>query len=94
MRLLSRYVLIECVRGTVLGVTLFTFVLFLQRIGKLFEPMVRGSASLADVAWLFALVLPPALTFTIPLGVLVGVLIGLSRIERAVSLLACCCGRC
>ncbi len=79
MRLLSRYVLIECVRGTVLGVTLFTFVLFLQRIGKLFEPMVRGSASLTDVAWLFALVLPPALTFTIPLGVLVGVLIGLSR---------------
>lgn len=79
MRLLSRYVLIECARGTVLGVTLFTFVLFLQRIGKLFEPMVRGSASLTDVAWLFALVLPPALTFTIPLGVLVGVLIGLSR---------------
>lgn len=79
MRLLSRYVLIECVRGTVLGVVLFTFVLFLQRISKLFEPMVRGSASLADVAWLFLLVLPPALTFTIPLGVLVGVLIGLSR---------------
>lgn len=79
MRLLSRYVLIECARGTVLGVVLFTFVLFLQRIGKLFEPMVRGSASLADVIWLFILVLPPALTFTIPLGVLVGVLIGLSR---------------
>lgn len=79
MRLLSRYVLIECIRGTFLGVVLFTFVLFLQRISKLFEPMVRGSASLADVAWLFLLVLPPALTFTIPLGVLVGVLIGLSR---------------
>ncbi|MDZ7638424.1 MAG: LptF/LptG family permease [Bryobacterales bacterium] len=79
MRLLSRYVLFECVRGTLLGVVLFTFVLFLQRISKLFEPMVRGSASLFDVAWLFVLVLPPALTFTIPLGVLVGVLIGLSR---------------
>ena len=79
MRLLSRYVLIECIRGTVLGVVLFTFVLFLQRISKLVEPMVRGSASLADIGWLFVLVLPPALTFTIPLGVLVGVLIGLSR---------------
>lgn len=79
MRILSRYVLIECLRGTMLGVILFTFVLFLQRISKLFEPMVRGSASLGDVAYLFVLVLPPALTFTIPLGVLVGVLIGLSR---------------
>lgn len=79
IRLLSRYVLAECVRGTLLGIVLFTFVLFLQRIGKLFEPMVRGSASLLDVIWLFLLVLPPALTFTIPLGVLVGVLIGLSR---------------
>ncbi|MCW5963697.1 MAG: LptF/LptG family permease [Bryobacterales bacterium] len=79
MRILSRYVLIECMRGTILGIILFTFVLFLRNIGKLFEPMVRGSASLGDVAYLFLLVLPPALTFTIPLGVLVGVMIGLSR---------------
>jgi LPS export ABC transporter permease LptG/LPS export ABC transporter permease LptF len=79
MRILSRYVLVECLRGTVLGVVLFTFVLFLRNIGKLFEPMVRGSATLADVSYLFVLVLPPALTFTVPLGVLVGVMIGLSR---------------
>lgn len=79
MKLLSRYVLVECLRGTVLGIVLFTFVLFLRNIGKLFEPMVRGSASIWDVCYLFLLVLPPALTFTIPLGVLVGVMIGLSR---------------
>ncbi len=79
MRILSRYVLVECMRGTVLGIVLFTFVLFLRNIGKLFEPMVRGSATLWDVGYLFLLVLPPALTFTIPLGVLVGVMIGLSR---------------
>jgi LPS export ABC transporter permease LptG/LPS export ABC transporter permease LptF len=79
MKLLSRYVLFECLRGTVLGVVLFTFVLFLRNISKLFEPMVRGSATVADVAYLFMLVLPPALTFTIPLGVLVGVMIGLGR---------------
>lgn len=79
MKLLSRYVLVECLRGTVLGIILFTFVLFLRNISKLFEPMVRGSATLGDVGYLFLLVLPPALTFTIPLGVLVGVMIGLGR---------------
>ena len=79
MKLLSRYDLVECRRGTVLGIDLFTIELFLRNIGKLFEPMVRGSASSWDVCYLFLLVLPPALTFTIPLGVLVGVMIGRSR---------------
>lgn len=88
MRLLSRYVLIECLRGTVLGIILFTFVLFLRSLGKLFEPMVRGSASLADVSYLFLLILPPALTFTIPLGVLVGVMIGLSRMASDGEIIA------
>lgn len=62
-----------------LGIVLFTFVLFLRNISKMLEPMVRGSATLGDVGYLFLLVLPPALTFTIPLGVLVGVMIGLGR---------------
>jgi len=60
---------------------MFTFVLFLQRLSanKLFELLARSSANWQTVAYLFSLVLPPALTFSVPVGVLVGVLIGLSR---------------
>ena len=62
-----------------LGTVLFTFVLFLQNLGggKLFEIMVRGSAPPSTAAYLFALVLPPVLIFALPVGTLVGVLIGL-----------------
>ena len=79
MGILGRTVFFEILSGAVLGGVLFTFVLSLQRIARLFEVMVRASAPLAAVLELFALVLPFALTFTVPVGVLVGVLIGLSR---------------
>ncbi|MFN3322135.1 MAG: LptF/LptG family permease [Bryobacteraceae bacterium] len=79
MGILSRTIFREIVSSALLGTVLFSFVLFLQKIGKLFELLVLGSASAETVAYLFLLVLPPVLTFTIPIGVLVGVLIGLSR---------------
>lgn len=81
MRILARKILREVATSAVLGCLLFTFVLFLQRVGKLFELLVRSSANSATVGYLFTLVLPFALTFTIPMGVLVGVLIALSRMS-------------
>jgi LPS export ABC transporter permease LptG/LPS export ABC transporter permease LptF len=81
MRLLSRYIFREIVSSALLGVALFTFVLFLQKADRLFEQMVRASMTVTNVGYLFLLVLPPALPFTIPLGVLVGTLIGLSRMS-------------
>jgi LPS export ABC transporter permease LptG/LPS export ABC transporter permease LptF len=83
MRLLSRNIFIELAGAAALGTVLFTFVLFLQKLGagKFFEILVRGSATPATVAYLFALVLPAALTFAIPVGTLVGVLIGLGRMS-------------
>ncbi len=81
MGILGRLVFREIFSGALLGGILFTFVLSLQRIGRLFELMVRSSASTGTILQLFALVLPFALTFTIPVGVLVGVLIGLSRMS-------------
>lgn len=67
--------------SSVLGAVLFTFVLFLQRVSKLFETLVRSSAPPATVAQLFALAVPFTFTFTIPLGVLVGVLVTLNRMS-------------
>lgn len=81
MGLLTRTVFLEILSGAVLGTVLFTFVLFLQRVSRLFEQLVRGSATPETVFSLFALLLPPVLTFTIPVGVLVGTLIALSRMS-------------
>jgi len=81
MGILARKVLREVSTSALLGSLLFTFVLFLQRVGKLFELLVRSSASTSTLGYLFALVLPFTLTFTVPMGVLVGVLIALSRMS-------------
>ena len=78
---LSRTIFREAFTGAVLGSVMFTFVLFLERAGPLFEFLVRESGPPRQVAYLFALVLPQALPFAIPLGVLVGTLITLSRMS-------------
>src|SRR2546426_861148 len=81
MRIISRYVFREIVASALLGTLLATFVLFLQRVDKYFELLVRSSAKLETVGWLFALALPPVLPLTVPFGVLVGILIGLGRMS-------------
>ncbi len=81
MGLLGRNIFREAASATVLGTVLFTFVLFLRSIGQVFELLVRSSAQPYTVAYLSALVLPPALIFTVPIGVLVGVLLAFSRMS-------------
>ena len=79
MRILNRYILKEILTHALLGLALFTFVLFARDVGRLLELLVRRSASFGTVIWLFLLTLPPTLALTIPMAVLVGILIGLSR---------------
>ncbi len=88
MGLLFRAIFREVAKSAVFGAALFTFVLFLQRVGKLFEILVRSSASPATVAHLFALAIPFTLSFTMPMGVLVGVLIALSRMSADGEIIA------
>ena len=81
MRILSRYVFREILTSAILGTFLTTFVIFLQQVApKLFELLVRSSATPETVLRLFALSLPPVLPLSIPFGVLVGILIGLGRL--------------
>src|SRR5690242_19852362 len=51
----------------------------MRDVGRLLELVVRNSAPVPSVAEIFFLTMPAALTVTIPMGVLVGILIGLSR---------------
>jgi LPS export ABC transporter permease LptF/LPS export ABC transporter permease LptG len=80
MRILTRYILGEVVAHALIGAAVFTFVLFTRDLGRILELVVRNSAPLPSIAQIFFLTVPVALTYTIPMGVLVGILIGLSRL--------------
>lgn len=63
-----------------LGGALFTFILFMKYLGQLLEMAARNSSSLGSVVKIFLFLLPNTLSLTIPMAVLVGVLLGLSRL--------------
>ena len=80
MRILTRYVLREVSSHALLGAALFTFVLFTPNLGYLLELFVRNSSSAWTVAKILAYLLPNIFTVVIPMAVLVGVLLGLTRL--------------
>jgi LPS export ABC transporter permease LptF/LPS export ABC transporter permease LptG len=80
MRILTRYILREVASHAVIGAAIFTFVLFTRDLGRILELVVRASAPLPSVAEIFFYTVPVALTYTIPMAVLVGILLGLSRL--------------
>src|SRR2546428_14101201 len=80
MRILTRYILGEVVSHAVIGMAVFTFVLFTRDLGRILDLVVRNSAPLPSILQIFFFTVPGALTYTIPMGVLVGILIGLGRL--------------
>lgn len=80
MRILTRYILREVIAHALIGAAIFTFVLFTRDLGRILELVVRASAPLPSVAEIFFFTVPLALTYTLPMSVLVGILIGLSRL--------------
>jgi LPS export ABC transporter permease LptF/LPS export ABC transporter permease LptG len=80
MRILTRYILREVTAHALIGVAIFTFVLFTRDLGHILELVVRASAPLPSIAEIFSFTIPLALTYTLPMSVLVGILIGLSRL--------------
>ena len=79
MRIFTRYILKEVLSHGLIGTAVLTFVIFMRDVTRILEVVVRNSAPIPSVAEFFFLTLPSALTVTIPMGVLVGILIGLSR---------------
>ena len=80
MRIFTRYILREVVGYALLGGVLFTFILFMRYLLPLLELAVRGIASPFDLLRLIGYLLPNFLTLTIPMAVLIGILLGLSRL--------------
>lgn len=80
MRILTRYILREVSSHALIGVAIFTFIIYTKELGQILELIVRNSAPLSSAIASFLLIIPEALTITIPAGVLIGILIGLSRL--------------
>ncbi len=81
MRIFTRYILSEVLSHAFIGGLLFTFVLFMRPLEGILESVVRESATLGSVGKIILFTLPNTFTVTIPMAVLVGVLLGLSRLS-------------
>ncbi len=79
MRIVTTYIFKEIATHSLLGVFIFSFVLFVPQMNRLLELVARRNVSALTVVELFLLPLPSILIMTIPMGVLVGILTGLSR---------------
>ena len=88
MRILDRYIVLEVIRHALLGLIIFTFVLFVPKLVRLMELFVRHSGSGSQVAELFLCIVPNILVFTIPMAVLMGVLLGLGRMSMDSEIIA------
>jgi LPS export ABC transporter permease LptG/LPS export ABC transporter permease LptF len=80
VRILTRYILGEISSHSLIGFALFTFILFMKDIGHILDTVVRNSSSFTMVLQIFLFTLPNTFLVTIPMAVLVGVLLGLSRL--------------
>jgi LPS export ABC transporter permease LptG/LPS export ABC transporter permease LptF len=88
VRILTRYILGEILSHTLIGCALFTFILFMPYLSHVLEMVVRNSASLSAAVEIFLLMLPNLLRVTIPMSVLVGVLLGFSRMASDSEVIA------
>lgn len=80
MRLLDRYILREIAGYAALGLGVFLFILLTPEVLRLSELLARENVALPQMGVLFLSALPAKLAWAIPLGVLAGLLMGLSRV--------------
>src|SRR2546423_2372925 len=88
MRILDRYIVREVFRHALLGLIVFTFVFFVPQLVRVMALFVRHSSSGGQIVKLFACILPGIFTFTIPMAVLIGVLLGLGRMSADSEIIA------
>jgi LPS export ABC transporter permease LptG/LPS export ABC transporter permease LptF len=88
LRILTRYILGEILSHALIGCALFTFILFMRELPHILEMVVRNSSTFTHVAEVFLFTLPNFFIVTIPMGVLVGVLLGLSRLAADSEVIA------
>ena len=88
MRKLTRYILGEILSHTLISCALFTFIIFMPKLPRILEVVVRNTSTLTNVLEIFLFTLPNLFKVTIPMAVLVGVLLGFSRLAADSEIVA------
>ena len=88
MRILDRYIVREVFRHALLGLAVFTFVFFVPQLVRLMALFVRHTGSGEQILELFLCIFPGVFTFTLPMAVLIGVLLGLGRMSADSEIIA------
>ena len=92
LKTIDRYLIREILPPFGLAVLIFTFLLQLPPLMEELERLVAKGVAWKTVGHMILLLAPQALGLTIPMGLLVGILIGLGRLSsdrEGVALLAC-----
>ena len=88
MRILTRYILGEILSHTLIGGVIFTFILFMKELPKILEMVVRNSSTFTSLVEVVLFMMPNFFMVTIPMAVLVGILLGLSRLASDSEIIA------
>ncbi len=81
MKTLYRYVLKELAFPFLMGLTVFSFILVMDRIFTLTDLIVKYGVSVFTVAKLLFFILPSTFAITIPMACLVAVMVAFSRLK-------------
>ena len=82
MKRLDRYIFREILIPGLLALVALTFIVLIHKGGGvLIEILVRQSPTAAEVWAVIAAFMPPVLTVTLPMAVLMGILTGFSRLS-------------
>jgi len=88
MKLLDRYILREILGYALLGLGVFLFILMTPEVLRLSELLAQETVTWNQVGRLFLSVLPEKLTWAVPLSVLTGLLMGMSRLAADSEVIA------
>jgi LPS export ABC transporter permease LptG/LPS export ABC transporter permease LptF len=88
VRILTRYITGEILSHALIGGVIFTFILFMKELPRILEMVVHNSSTFTSVFEVVLFLLPNFFMVTIPMAVLVGVLLGLSRLAADSEIIA------
>ncbi len=92
MRKIDKLVLISILPPFLISLTVLTFVVFMNDLGKLSELLITHNASPLTILYIAGTIAPGVLVFSLPLSFLIGSLIGLSGLsgESQITALRAC----
>lgn len=82
MRIIRNYILKEIAEPTTASIFIFTFVLIVGNLIKLADLVINKGVDIIRVAKLFILLIPYTLSYTIPMAMLTGTLLGFGRLSQ------------